>query len=286
VSDPSPDPRKTVNETYSRAAESPTPDLCCPAEYEPRLLDIIPSEVVERDYGCGDPSRHVRPGETVLDLGSGGGKICFIAAQVVGPRGRVIGVDENDKMLALARTHRPEVARRLGFGNVEFRKGRIQDLSLDLDALQARLAAHPVRDVDELEELFEWRERQRIERPLIATASIDIVVSNCVLNLVRHEERRRLFAEIHRVLKPGGRAVISDIVSDRPVPDDLRADAQLWSACVSGAFSELEFVGAFADADFPRVDVLAREERPWRMVREIGFRSLTVEARKGEPLSP
>src|SRR5438445_11838937 len=119
-----------VRERYAARAKSTEAELCCPADYQPEYLKVIPAEVVERDYGCGDPSRFVREGETVLDLGSGGGKVCFLASQVVGPVGRVIGVDMNDDMLALARRAAPEVARRVGFANVELRKGKIQDLAL------------------------------------------------------------------------------------------------------------------------------------------------------------
>ena len=98
--------------------------------YDPSLLKVIPQEVIERDYGCGDPSKYLREGETVLDLGSGTGKICFIAAQIVGPKGKVIGVDMTDEMLEVARRNAPVVAERIGYANVEFRKGRIQDLAL------------------------------------------------------------------------------------------------------------------------------------------------------------
>src|SRR5262245_15409725 len=96
---------EAVRERYSAAAHQSEPALCCSVSYDQRYLDVIPTEIIERDYGCGDPSRHVRRGEVVLDLGSGSGKICYIAAQVVGPSGRVIGVDCNDEMLALARRH-------------------------------------------------------------------------------------------------------------------------------------------------------------------------------------
>ena len=106
--------------------------------------------MLERDYGCGDPSRYLREGETVLDLGSGTGKICFIAAQVVGATGRVIGVDMTDEMLGVARRNAPIVAERLGYANVEFRRGRIQDLALDFDLLDEELAREPVTSAEAL----------------------------------------------------------------------------------------------------------------------------------------
>ena len=133
-----------VRERYRQGAEERVADLCCPVDYDPRYLAAIPQEVLERDYGCGDPSRHLQEGETVLDLGSGTGKICFIAAQVVGPTGRVIGLDMTDEMLAVARRNAPVVAERLGFANVEFRRGRIQDMALDVDLLDQALAREPV----------------------------------------------------------------------------------------------------------------------------------------------
>src|SRR5216117_2191499 len=135
-----------VKSRYAAAAKAPEAALCCPVEYDRRYLEIIPAEVIEKDYGCGDPSSYVRPGETVLDLGSGAGKICFIAAQVVGPNGRVIGVDMTDEMLAVARRNAPIVSERLGYSNVEFRKGRIQDLALDLERLDVELRRRPITD--------------------------------------------------------------------------------------------------------------------------------------------
>src|SRR5215831_5700749 len=115
-----------VRERYSEASQKKVDALCCPIEYNQELLKVIPAEVIERDYGCGDPSRYLKAGETVLDLGSGAGKICFIASQVVGPKGKVIGIDMNDDMLALARKHQRAVGEAIGYHNVEFRKGRIQ----------------------------------------------------------------------------------------------------------------------------------------------------------------
>src|ERR1044072_8260797 len=94
--------------------------LCCPVDYNVEYLKVIPSEVIERDYGCGDPSKYLREGETLLDLGSGTGKICFIASQGVGPTGKVIGVDMTDEMLEVGGTNAPIVAERVGYANVEF----------------------------------------------------------------------------------------------------------------------------------------------------------------------
>src|SRR5262245_8879692 len=223
------DPETSVRARYSEAARQVESALCCPTEYDPRYLAAIPEEVLRRDYGCGDPTPHVRPGDTVLDLGSGGGKLCFILAQVVGPSGRVIGVDCNADMLALARRNQPLVAERLGYANVEFRCGLIQDLRLDLDLLAAELASRPIHDQQGWLELRTLEERLRRDKPLVADDCVDCVVSNCVLNLVRPEDRRQLFAEVFRVLRRGGRAAISDIVADEDVPEELKRDPELWS---------------------------------------------------------
>src|SRR5437762_8584954 len=135
-----------VRQRYATGAKERADKLCCPVEYDSEYLKVIPQEVIERDYGCGDPSRYLREGEVVLDLGSGTGKICFIAAQIVGPKGKVIGVDMTDEMLEVARRNAPAVAERMGFANVEFRKGRIQDLALDLEMLDQELKQSPITD--------------------------------------------------------------------------------------------------------------------------------------------
>src|SRR5437870_11655672 len=122
-----------VKERSSAAAQQRDVSLCCPVTYDENYLRVIPQEIIDRDYGCGNPSVHVRAGDTVLDLGSGSGKMCFIVSQIVGPKGKVIGVDMNDDMLALARKHQRAVGDAIGWHNVEFRKGRIQDLGLDLE---------------------------------------------------------------------------------------------------------------------------------------------------------
>ncbi len=269
-----------VKERYSAGAKTREAALCCPVDYNPEYLKIIPVEVIERDYGCGDPSRYVRAGETVLDLGSGTGKICFIASQVVGKSGRVIGVDMTDDMLEVARRNAPVVAERTGFANVEFRKGRIQDLALDLEAMDAALGSKKISSGTTFLEALDMAASLRVAQPLIASDSIDVVVSNCVLNLVDHTDRVQLFAGLYRVLKAGGRAVISDIVSNDDIPDELAADATLWSGCISGAYREDSFVDAFIEAGFHGVRILKRDDEPWQTVAGIEFRSLTVEAWK------
>lgn len=271
-----------VKDRYAEGANARQEALCCPVEYDTKYLEIIPDEVIERDYGCGDPSRWVKEGETVLDLGSGTGKICFIASQVVGAEGKVIGVDMTDDMLEVAYRNQPIVAERVGYDNVEFRKGRIQDLGLDLNALEERLQESPVDDANSFLAAEELAAELRVKKPLIESDSIDIVVSNCVLNLVCKENRRQMFEEIHRVLKRGGRAVISDIVCDEEVPQDLQDDPELWSGCISGAFLEDEFLQAFEDAGFYGVRILKLDEEPWQTVKGIEFRSMTIEAYKGK----
>ncbi len=273
---------RVVRERYGRAARVREPALCCPVDYEPRWLEAIPPEVIERDYGCGDPSRWVRPGDTVLDLGSGGGKICFIAAQIVGSAGHVIGVDLNAEMLALARRAAPEVARRIGYANVEFRRGRIQDLALDLDAVDVWLAEHPVRTSEEAPALEAEQQRLRRERPLVADASVDVVVSNCVLNLVRERDKGALIRELFRVLRVGGRVALSDIVSDEPVPQHLRDDPRLWSGCISGAFQELELLRELESAGFHGIAIEEWKREPFAVVEGIEFRALTLTAHKGK----
>jgi arsenite methyltransferase len=271
---------RAVRERYSDAAQSRVEALCCPVEYNREFLKVIPAEVIQRDYGCGDPSQYVRPGETVLDLGSGTGKICFIAAQVVGPAGRVIGVDMNDDMLAIARRHQRGVGDAIGFHNVEFRKGRIQDLALDLEKLDANLRAHPITSAETYLAAEARAEELRVTQPLVASESIDVVVSNCVLNLVNQRAKQQLFPEIFRVLRNGGRAVISDIVSDEPVPEELQNDPELWSGCISGALTEEAFLQAFVDAGFYGLSIVKFDAQPWRTVQGIEFRSVTVEAFK------
>ena len=271
-----------VRQRYAIGAKERADKLCCPVDYESEYLKVIPPEVIERDYGCGDPSRYLREGEVVLDLGSGTGKICFIAAQIVGPKGKVIGVDMTDEMLEVARRNAPTVAERMGFANVEFRKGRIQDLALDLELLDQQLKGNPITDAASFLAADELAEELRVKHPLIASDSVDVVISSCVLNLVEPKSKRHLFDEIFRVLKKGGRAVISDIVSDEEVPEEMQQDPELWSGCISGAFIEEGLLAAFERAGFYGIQILKRDLDPWRTVQGIEFRSVTVEAFKGK----
>jgi len=262
----------SVYNRYAAASRHVESALCCPVNYAGQYLKVVPQEIIDKDYGCGDPSTWVHEGDTVLDLGSGAGKLCYIMSQVVGPQGNVIGVDCNTEMLALSRKYRDEVATRIGYRNVDFRYGMIQDLQLDLDLLNTRLAEKPVQSSSDWIAGRRLEEQLRKERPLIADNSIDCVVSNCVLNLVRQKDRRQLFAEIFRVLKSGGRAVISDIVSDEVVPDHMQQDGYLWSGCLSGAFREDLFLEAFADAGFHGITIAERQHEPWQTIEGIEFR--------------
>ena len=235
--------RVMVREFYGRAAEEPQQELCCPIRPDADDLAHIPPEVVERFYGCGSPVSAAAPvdGETLLDLGSGAGVDCFIAARRVGPNGRVFGVDMTDQMLAVAGAAQPRVAAALGYDNVEFRKGIL-------------------------------------ERIPIESASVDIVTSNCVINL--SPDKPAVFREIWRVLRDRGRTVIADIVADGEVPPPLRADGQLWGECISGALSEDAFLAGLERAGFYGVSVLKKTF--WREVEGTRFHSVTARGFKFE----
>jgi len=185
-------------------------------------------------------------------------------------------------MLELARRYQNAVGERLGYHNVEFRRGRIQDLRTNLELLDQHLQDNPVRSVADLACLEEFEARMRRERPLIADESVDVIVSNCALNLVRPEDKKQLFAEMYRVLKRGGRVAISDIVSDEPVPEHLTQDPDLWSACVSGAFQEEAFLRAFEEAKFHGIQIEDFGSEPYQTVEGIEFRAVTITAYKGK----
>ncbi len=218
------DIRAAVREHYAGLARSAdagcgcSPDSCCPgtsaALYDPAALTDIPDEASRLSLGCGDPVTlaGIQPGETVLDLGSGAGLDCFLAARQVGPNGKVIGVDMTPEMIDRARANQAK----LRMPNVEFRLGQLEAL--------------PVED-----------------------ETVDLVISNCVINLV--PDKSIALKEAFRALKPGGRLSVSDIVTRGKFPDALRNDPELWSGCVSGALELDEFLGLVRAAGFADVQV-------------------------------
>ncbi|MCW7541002.1 methyltransferase domain-containing protein [Aquabacterium sp. A7-Y] len=230
----------TVSSVYSDAAKAPA-GLCCPQPYQSELLAHVPKAALERNYGCGSPllKAGLKSGEVVLDLGSGVGIDCFVAAKLVGAEGKVIGVDMTDSMLEEATRFNEEVAQKLGYDVVEFRKGVIEDL--------------PVGD-----------------------NSVDLVVSNCVINL--SSRKTRVLQEIHRVLKPGGRLVISDIVVDREIHPEDQDNETLWAECYTGAIPVGKLVTTYQDAGFLGLTQLS--ESAWRELEGYNFVSLTLRAYK------
>lgn len=198
-------------------APQPAGQSCCCGPQSAAGAPAMP----EADLGlsCGDPLTfaEVRLGDTVLDLGSGAGRDAFTAAVLAGPEGRVIGVDMTPEMLALARNNAAILASLKGLTNVEFREGYIEALPVD-------------------------------------DASVDLVISNCVINL--SPDKPRVFREAYRVLKPGGRMVVSDIVLNRELPEAVRSDAALYSACLSGALMREDYLAAIHGAGFTSVEVI------------------------------
>src|SRR5436190_7631506 len=174
----------------------------------------VPVEAVAASLGCGNPTALIslRPGETVLDLGSGGGIDVLLSAKRVGPNGKVYGLDMTDDMLALARDNQ----RKAGATNVEFLKGEIEQI--------------PLPD-----------------------CSVDVIISNCVINL--SSDKDRVLAEAFRVLKPGGRFAVSDVVVRGEVPDDLRRDAEAWIGCIAGALEEEEYRGKLLKCGFAEIEL-------------------------------
>lgn len=227
----------SVRATYGKAAQEPAEALCCPTRYNPADLSHIPADVLEISYGCGSPIQKadVQAGMSVVDLGSGGGIDCFIAAKLAGPKGSVYGIDMTDEMLAKAKENSGAVSERLGYDVVQFRKGMLEDIPL-------------------------------------GDGIADRVVSNCVLNL--SPDKERVFAEIYRVLKDGGRFVISDIVSDKPATEEMRRNRELWGECVSGALTLDGFVKTAVNTGFYGIEAV--HDYLWKEVEGIVFHSYTI----------
>ena len=219
------DVRETVREKYAQAAVAAAAGnlgCCSPADtsgvFGAALYDTddAPEAAISASLGCGVPTAvaDLHEGETVLDLGSGGGADVLISARRVGSAGKAIGIDMTDEMLELARRNAAEA----GVENVEFRKGYLEDL--------------PLPD-----------------------ATVDVVISNCVINL--SGDKPRVLAEAARVLKPGGRFAVSDVIADSDMDDATKADMAAWTGCIAGALTEAEFQDALARAGL--VDVEIRE---------------------------
>ena len=199
----------------------------------------LPDEVTGLSLGCGDPITlaALTPGQTVLDLGSGGGIDCFLAGQRVGPEGRVIGVDMTAAMLEKARANKAK----LGADNVEFRLGEIEHL--------------PVSD-----------------------ESIDVIISNCVINL--STDKPQVFREAFRVLRPGGKLAVSDMVTDGPLPDSIKSSLSAWAGCVAGALDVEEYVAGIKAAGF--VDVALEPVYLDKEFIDDGIRQMGGEIDTGE----
>jgi arsenite methyltransferase len=241
---------ESVREHYAAQARSggsccgDSANSCEPgnALYPAELLTSMPEDVTGFSLGCGDPITvaTLLPGETVLDLGSGGGLDCFLAAKQVGESGRVIGVDMTPEMLERARS----AAARLGARNVEFREGYLEKL--------------PVED-----------------------ASVDSVISNCVINL--SPDKPQVFREVFRTLKPGGRVAVSDIVTNGPLPEVLQKNMEAWGACIAGALDVSEYTTGLIDAGFTDVKVQPKGDAS-ELIEAAGLKgkifSATITARK------
>lgn len=272
-----------VRRRISELAHRPAPASWGPVPYDPKYLEILPAEIRRRDLGCGDPTKFLKPGEAVLDLGSGSGKGAFVAAQVVGPDGWVIGVDCHRDMLALSTRYLDEFSERVGYTNIDFRCGLIQDLRLDLGELGSLLAACPIRDQWGYLELRDIEERLRREDPLIDDATFDAVLCNGALSLVRPGDQPCVFAEMFRVLRPGGRAILCDLAPDADLPPDVRDDPSCWAEGVGGSLSVDALRRAFDAAGFHDFRLAEQGEPPVRSERGLDFRPVTVIAIKPGP---
>ncbi|MEA1923330.1 MAG: DUF5714 domain-containing protein [Pseudomonadota bacterium] len=240
------DSRTVVKEFYKEAVERPKLDILNPVTYEPELMSHIPESARWRGYGCGSPVNEadLQAGETLVDLGCGMGVECFIAARQVEKSGRAIGIDMLEPMLARARQTAPEVSRNLGYNNLDFKFGYLEKLPLDDN-------------------------------------SADIIISNCVLNL--SPNKRQVFKEIMRVLKPNGRLLVSDVVCMTEPDAAIRNDETLKGECIAGALTLPHLFGLLRETGF----TAARSHKffPYREVNSHLFHSLTFGARKPLPLN-
>ena len=233
--------RNDVQSFYSNAAVTTQENLCCPTKYDSSELSHIPKEVLEISYGCGSPVGRARlhAGQTMVDLGSGGGIDCFIAAKHVGETGHVYGIDMTEEMLDVARKNSTQVIKNLGYDNIEFKHGFLESIP-------------------------------------IADTSVDLVTSNCVINL--SIKKNDVFKEIYRVLKPGGHFLIADIISEIEVPEKMRNNKALWGECISGALTLQQFINYARNNQFKGLRI--QKDYLWKKVEGIKFYSYTIEGFK------
>jgi SAM-dependent methyltransferase len=238
------DVQSAVREKYGDIAKQVTTQGCCvPTScgcgdpissnlYSADEIRDLPPEALAASLGCGNPTAllALKPGQVVLDLGSGGGIDVLLSAKRVGPTGRAYGLDMTDEMLALAR----ENQRRAGVNNVEFLKGTIE--------------AVPLPD-----------------------NSVDVIISNCVINL--SADKDAVLREAFRVLKPGGRFAVSDVVVRGEVPSEIRRSMELWVGCIAGALQDTEFAAKLRAAGFGDVDI-----EPWRVYKVEDARAFLTES--------
>ncbi|WP_300673638.1 DUF5714 domain-containing protein [Desulfoluna sp.] len=231
----------TVGAFYAEAEKTPNLDIQNPVCYEEELIRHIPESARVRSYGCGSPVQdaEVLEGETLVDLGSGAGVECFIASRITGKTGKIYGIDMLDVMLSRAKASCSEVGQRLGYQNVEFKKGFLEKIPL-------------------------------------SEATADVVISNCVVNL--SEDKTKTFAEIYRILKPGGRAVISDVTCDRPFPATIQNDPVLRGECIGGAMVLTRLLAMLETTGFTHIRIIKRFF--YREVQGHRFYSLTYQAVK------
>jgi MoaA/NifB/PqqE/SkfB family radical SAM enzyme/SAM-dependent methyltransferase len=232
-----------VREFYGQAALAANNDIVNPLAPAQDQADFIPEDSRKRSYGCGSPVTDAtpQPGETLVDLGSGSGVECFMAAAAVGIQGKVFGIDMTDEMLHLASSSKQEVTARLGYDNVEFRKGFLEQIPLD-------------------------------------NQCADIVISNCVINL--SPDKRQTYREIFRVLKPGGKMVISDIITDTVIPPSIKNNVLYRGECLGGAMQQEELMAMLTAAGFVAIRLVKRF--PYRQVEGMDFFSLTYQAQRPE----
>jgi len=286
------DTTTTVQEDYSALVTGAAADeleihrqsICSVERYDSQFLKNVPKTVIDADLGCGNPTKYLKEGDAVLDIGCGAGMNCYIATQIVGSKGSVTGVDFTPSMLEVARDSEKEFrAQTPNAAPLRFVAAAANDLALDLEWADKQLSKNPVSSQESLHSYLTNASEQRSCCPAIEDGTIDSVISNCVINLLDDVDKPSVFREIYRVLKPGGRFAISDNVSNIPVPDEVKTDRVMWSACYAGVLQEQEFYDQLEEAGFVDIRIEVRNPDPALTIESLVFYSITVTGAK--PLS-